>query len=57
MMFRESLLLIATAVLLTACGDDASRYAVSDEHCQPDYLKTLPADGARDSLVEKCMAR
>jgi len=57
MMFRESLLLIATAVLLTACGDDATRYAVSDEHCQPDYLKTLPADGARDSLVEKCMAR
>ena len=56
-MFRKTLLLIATAVLLTACDDDANRYAVSDAHCQPDYLKTLPADGARDSLVEKCMAR
>lgn len=56
-MIRKSLLLIVTAVLLAACGDESSHYAVSDEHCQPDRLKTLPSNANRDTLVEKCMPR
>ncbi|WP_376764622.1 entry exclusion lipoprotein TrbK [Pasteurella multocida] len=43
--------------MLAACGDDSSHYAVSDEHCQPDRLKTLPNNANRDTLVEKCMPR
>ncbi|MFJ4067685.1 entry exclusion lipoprotein TrbK [Pseudomonas sp. NPDC089996] len=56
-MIRKSLLVIVIAALLTACGDDASHYVVSDDHCQPDRLKTLPSDANRDTLVEKCMPR
>ncbi|MBO9548062.1 entry exclusion lipoprotein TrbK [Pseudomonas sp.] len=56
-MIRKFLLLIVVAVLLAACGDDSSHYAVSDEHCQPDRLKTLPNNPSRDTLVEKCMPR
>jgi len=56
-MIRKSLLVIAIATLLAACGDDSSHYAFSDEHCQPDRLKTLPNNANRDTLVEKCMPR
>ncbi|MFK3681344.1 entry exclusion lipoprotein TrbK [Pseudomonas sp. NPDC088890] len=34
---------------------DSAAYAVSSEHCQPNYLKTLPDNKARDNLVEQCM--
>lgn len=56
-MIRSYLLMLVTAALLAACGDDSSHYAVSDELCQPDRLKTLPNNPSRDSLVEKCMPR
>ncbi|MGJ7551032.1 entry exclusion lipoprotein TrbK [Pseudomonas alloputida] len=56
-MIRKALLVIVSVVVLAACGDDSSHYAVSDEHCQPDRLKTLPSNANRDTLVEKCMPR
>ncbi|MCV9920462.1 entry exclusion lipoprotein TrbK [Pseudomonas sp. BT-42-2] len=34
---------------------DSAAYAVSSEHCQPNYLKTLPDNKARENLVEQCM--
>ena len=34
---------------------DTAAYEPTAEHCQPDYLKTLPDNKAREDLVEKCM--
>ena len=59
-MLNKSWVLIAAFVALAGCKADAEegdKYAVSDEHCTPDYWKTLPDDNARESLVEKCMSR
>jgi entry exclusion lipoprotein TrbK len=47
-----------SAVVLTGCKEDAvdtAAYEPTTEHCQPDYLKTLPDNKAREELVEKCM--
>ncbi|MDR6711241.1 entry exclusion lipoprotein TrbK [Pseudomonas hunanensis] len=56
-MLRKTLLLIATATLLAACGNDSANYTVTDEHCQPQHWKTLPDNADREALVEKCMSR
>ncbi|WP_082432402.1 entry exclusion lipoprotein TrbK [Pseudomonas sp. NBRC 111124] len=56
-MICKCVLVLVITALLAACGDDSSHYAVSDEHCQPDRLKTLPSNAHRDTLVEKCMPR
>jgi entry exclusion lipoprotein TrbK len=48
----------ALAIGLAGCNEDAvdtAAYEPNAEHCQPDYLKTLPDNKAREYLVEKCM--
>jgi entry exclusion lipoprotein TrbK len=48
----------ALAIGLAGCKEDAAdtaAYEPTAEHCQPDYLKTLPDNKAREDLVEKCM--
>lgn len=45
---------------ITGCKDkdlDKAAYEASDEHCKPDYLKSLPDSEARESLLENCMTR
>jgi len=53
-----SILAAALAVGLAGCKEDApdaAAYQPTTEHCQPEYLKTLPDNKAREDLVEKCM--
>jgi len=61
-MSLKALLFVSAAALsvgvLTGCKEDAvdtAAYEPTTEHCQPDYLKTLPDNKAREELVEKCM--
>ena len=49
---------LTSAAVLGGCKDEATdpaAFTPSTEHCQPDYLKTLPDNKAREDLVEKCM--
>ncbi|WP_280041168.1 entry exclusion lipoprotein TrbK [Pseudomonas sp. Hg5Tf] len=51
-------LVAASAAISAGCKEDAvdtAAYEPTTEHCQPDYLKTLPENKAREDLVEKCM--
>jgi len=53
-----SMFAAALAMGLTGCKEepaDTPAYEPTAEHCQPDYLKTLPDNKAREDLVEKCM--
>ncbi|WP_033728016.1 entry exclusion lipoprotein TrbK [Pseudomonas parafulva] len=63
-MSLKKCLIIATALTavvgISGCKDetlDKAAYEVSDEHCKPDYLKSLPENEAREPLLEKCMTR
>lgn len=63
-MSLKKFLFVATALTAVAgisgCNDetlDKAAYEVSDEHCKPDYLKSLPENEAREPLLEKCMTR
>lgn len=38
-----------------AINHDSAAYEPNTFHCQPEYLKTLPDNKAREDLVEKCM--
>jgi len=53
-----SILAAALVMSLAGCKEDAvdtAAYEPTSEHCQPDYLKTLSDNKAREDLVEKCM--
>lgn len=53
-----SIICAFAAIGLVGCNEeatDSAAYAVSSEHCQPNYLKTLPDNKARENLVEQCM--
>ena len=53
-----SILGAALTMSLAGCKEDSpdpAAYEPTSEHCQPDYLKTLPDNKAREDLVEKCM--
>jgi entry exclusion lipoprotein TrbK len=53
-----SMFAAALAMGLTGCKEEAAdtlAYEPTAEHCQPDYLRTLPDNKAREDLVEKCM--
>jgi entry exclusion lipoprotein TrbK len=53
-----TMLAAALAMGLAGCKEEAAdtaAYEPTAEHCQPDYLKTLPDNKAREDLVEKCM--
>ncbi|HDS1746433.1 MULTISPECIES: entry exclusion lipoprotein TrbK [unclassified Pseudomonas] len=59
-MMRSLAFMLTAAVTtgLAGCKEDAAdtaAYEPTTEHCQPDYLKTLPDNKAREDLVEKCM--
>lgn len=58
----KALLFVSAAAFSTAAlsgskdeAADAAAYEPTTEHCQPDYLKTLPDNKDREDLVEKCM--
>ena len=48
------ILAAALVISLAGCKEDAvdtAAYEPTSEHCQPDYLKTLPDNKAREDLV------
>ena len=50
------ILAAALVISLAGCKEDAvdtAAYEPTSEHCQPDYLKTLPDNKAREDLVAR----